>query len=196
MQTGTSWEPEGGRVKGSFMHESTFWWMAINLAQHSVYTQVEPQGRTLPASALCSVKLSVTSAWKPQCPVFRSQPWGSSVWEVILLAEALVRSVLWGWQVWGHGACRVNVRLMEQIGNNSQLYWLHQGMELLLSLGWSRKGLGHLRTWITGGIGSTGEWLDSMSFKFFSNVSDSVILSFCWAKSSVWVMDEGLLCWS
>lgn len=77
---------------------------------------------------------------------------------------------------------------MEQTGNNAQGYGLHQGVELLLPLGWSRKALGTL---ISGGTGNAGEQLDSMSFRFFSSVNDSVILSFCWAKSPVWVMGRG-----
>lgn len=73
-------------------------------------------------------------------------------------------------------------------GNNPQGYGLHQGVELLLPLGWSRKALGTL---ISGGTGNAGEQLDSMSFRCFSSVNDSVILSFCWAKSPVWVMGRG-----
>lgn len=33
MQTGMSWELEGGRLKSNFMHESTFWCMATNPTQ-------------------------------------------------------------------------------------------------------------------------------------------------------------------
>lgn len=66
VQTGMRWEPEGARVKGNFMRESTSWCMATNPTQ-----RLHPgraRARTLLTRALYSVKLSVTSAGKAQCP--------------------------------------------------------------------------------------------------------------------------------
>lgn len=80
VQTGMSWEPEGGRVKGNFLHEPTLQWMATNLAQHLHLGRAPGQDSSCKCPLLCKALCDLSSITLVSPPlVCRSQPWGSSM---------------------------------------------------------------------------------------------------------------------